>query len=76
MKLKLDVIYAILSILFRTVTSQTCKDIFHETIIYLLSILRPAISWPSKEECLKHMPKCFKPFQNTRIIIDCTEIEI
>lgn len=76
MKLKLDVSYIILSILFRTVTSQTCKDIFHETIIHLSAILKTAIPWPSKEECLKNMPNCFKSFQNTRIIIDCTEIEI
>lgn len=76
MKLKLDVSYVVLSILFRTISLQTCKDIFQETILYLSLILKPAIPWPSKEECLKNMPICFKLFQDTRIIIDCTEMEI
>lgn len=49
MKLKLDVSYVVLSILFGTITSQTCKDIFQETILYLSMILKPAIPWPSKE---------------------------
>ncbi|KAK3106344.1 hypothetical protein FSP39_018181, partial [Pinctada imbricata] len=31
---------------------------------------------PSKEQVLMNLPKCFKYFSNTRIVIDCTEFYV
>ncbi|KAF0711351.1 THAP-type domain-containing protein, partial [Aphis craccivora] len=45
-------------------------------VLFKCSILKPMIPWPSKNEILCNMPKCFNNFKNTRIVIDCIEIPI
>ncbi|KAJ8981460.1 hypothetical protein NQ317_000136 [Molorchus minor] len=74
-KLKTNLTYVILSMLFG-VTSQTCKNIVFNTIPILASILKNCIKFPASSEIQKNMPICFKGFESTRIILDCTEIII
>ena len=35
-----------------------------------------AIPYPSREVISKHLPKCFKGFENVRVVLDCIEIFI
>lgn len=42
----------------------------------LAFILDDAIIWPEKEDILNNMPQCFKKYQKTFIVLDCTEIPI
>ncbi|XP_051171019.1 uncharacterized protein LOC127287911 [Leptopilina boulardi] len=39
-------------------------------------VLESAIDFPTKEEIDKNLPTCFEDFKTTRIILDCTEINI
>jgi hypothetical protein len=55
LKMKLDLPYSFLSILFGAF-SQTCKNIFYEILVSLAPILKCAIPFPSKEEIKNHMP--------------------
>lgn len=38
--------------------------------------LKFLVSWPSREQCRRKLPKCFKWFPRTRCVIDCTEFFI
>lgn len=55
---------------------RTCANYFHATIQILAKICQCLIYWPTKDEVLKSMPNCFKDFQSTRIVLDCTEVPI
>lgn len=74
-KLRLNLSFICLSVLFR-LNARTCSRYVHFTIVSLAAVLRGGIQWPSKEETLSHMPKCFKSYSNTRIVLDCTEVPI
>lgn len=74
-KLKLNLSFKCLSVLFN-ISRQTCSNLFIITLHSLSFILEDAIYWPKKEEILKSMPKCFKNFKSTFIVLDCTEIPI
>lgn len=76
MKLKQNTTYAVLSILFNFKHRDTCKKRILETINVLNVCLQPAILWPSKQNILSNMPKCFTGFENVRVVVDCTEIRI
>lgn len=67
--------FACLGVLFGF-SSGLCRDIFYSTLSLLAVTLKPAIYWPSKEEVLNNMPRCFQNFKNTRVVLDCTEIKI
>jgi hypothetical protein len=75
LKMKLDLPYSFLSILFG-VSGQTCKNIFYEILISLAPILKCAIPFPSKEEIKNNMLKCFQKYQKVRFVLDCTEVPI
>lgn len=75
MKLKQNLSYSVLAILFQC-SNSNCKKLITETICLLSVILKPMIPWPTKNEILCNLPKCFKNFESTRIIIDCIEIPI
>ncbi|XP_051170554.1 uncharacterized protein LOC127287590 [Leptopilina boulardi] len=74
-KLKLNLSFACLAILFR-VSRQTCRNEFYTMLGLLSACLSPLIRWPPKDEILENMPKCFKFFPSTRVIFDGTEIPI
>ena len=74
-KLKLNLSFKCLAVLFR-LSRQTCSNVFLVTLHSLAYILEDVIYWPTKEEILKSMPKCFQKFKQTFIVLDCTEIPV
>ncbi|XP_015188686.1 PREDICTED: uncharacterized protein LOC107072892 [Polistes dominula] len=75
MKLKQNLSYTVLAILFKC-SKDTCKDIIFDMINNLNLCLKPVIYWPTKYNILKNMPGCFRGFENVRVVIDFTEIRI
>ncbi|XP_062570542.1 uncharacterized protein LOC134232567 [Saccostrea cucullata] len=54
--------------------SESSVSRIFTTWMCLMSIdLGFLIKWPSKEQIMENLPKCFKHFKKTRCIIDCTE---
>src|SRR5699024_9048739 len=73
--LKLDIPFTALSILFNV--SHTSAQTYFQVIVSKLGLcLKALIRFPSKDEILCNMPFCFQNFPNTRIVLDCTEIEV
>ncbi|KAF2898660.1 hypothetical protein ILUMI_07515 [Ignelater luminosus] len=75
MRLKLDLSFVSLAILFQ-ISSKSVKRYFNRTIQHLSSLLKPVIRFPSKEEIAANIPNCFRNYQSTRIVLDCTEMYI
>ena len=75
-KLKLDIPFKALAILFQNITSVTVSNIFYDTLKKLSSILRSCIRRISKEEIMNNIPKCFEDFQAVTSVFDCTEVYI
>ena len=73
-KLRLNLSFRCLAVLFG-VTRQTCANNFFY-MIELLSKLLKELVYLTMEENLLSMPKCFKKFRNTRMVLDCTEIPV
>ncbi|XP_051160095.1 uncharacterized protein LOC127280845 [Leptopilina boulardi] len=76
LKLKQNLSYAFLSLLFPTVAPRYCSEIICNSIDILYEVLTPYIHFASKDEILRNIPHCFDDYSDTRIILDCTEIEI
>ncbi|XP_077277163.1 uncharacterized protein LOC143905551 [Temnothorax americanus] len=76
MKLKQNLSYSFLSILFPTISVRYCSEIICNMLDILSEILEPCIHFPSGDEILRNMPLCFANYPDTRIILDCTKIEI
>lgn len=74
-KLKLNLSFKCLSVLF-SLNRETCSSAFFVTLNSLAFVLKEAIYWPTKEEILSSLPKCFKKFKETVIVLDCTEIPV
>lgn len=74
-KLKMNISFACLKVLFG-MGKDLCRNNFYSTVRLLALALKPAIYWPTKEENLNNMPKCFSKFKDTRVVLDCTEIKI
>ncbi|KAJ8972013.1 hypothetical protein NQ317_000659 [Molorchus minor] len=51
-------------------------NLFFYMIPIISRVLSPAIFFPSKEEILSNLPKCFNNYSNVRIVLDCTEISV
>ncbi|KAK3085080.1 hypothetical protein FSP39_003199 [Pinctada imbricata] len=51
----------------------TVSKIFTTWISFLRLELKFLVSWPTKDQIRKRLPKCCKYFPNTKCIIDCTE---
>lgn len=75
-KLKQDLSFAVLAILFKAVSGETCRALYNSFIPLLANILRPFIYWPSKTKIISNIPRCFQNFKETRVILDCTEISV
>ena len=75
MKLKHNVSHAFLSVCFN-VSQARIASIFTSTVLVLADVLGEAITWPSAEEVRMNMPTCFKQYQATRVVLDCTEFNI
>ncbi|KAF0697432.1 Uncharacterized protein FWK35_00036902 [Aphis craccivora] len=76
MKIKLDLSFSALSVLFnvhRTTVSRT----FFNILDILCFKTKNLIFWPSKHTITETLPETFKKhYPNTRCIIDCTEIKV
>ncbi|XP_050460200.1 uncharacterized protein LOC126856070 [Cataglyphis hispanica] len=75
-KLKQNLSYSFLAVIFNNCTPRHCQRIFYKTLQMLSETLRPMISWPSRDEISRNLPKVFEGFENVRIVVDCTEIFI
>ncbi|EFN67910.1 hypothetical protein EAG_02761, partial [Camponotus floridanus] len=75
MKLKQNLSYSFLSILFPTVSVRYCSEIICNMLDILSEVLESCIHFPLRDEILRNMPLCFADYPDT-CIIDCTEIEI
>ena len=76
MKLKQNISYAFLALLFQSYTAKRCRTIFLEMLVILGKVLKVAVPWPEKEQILQSMPTCFEQFKDIRVVVDCTEIYI
>lgn len=66
-KLKHNLTYRVLSLLFDNISAETCKSYFFETSVLAVA-LKPAIPFPSMQGIAKHIPTCFKPFPDVCIV--------
>ena len=80
-KLKQNLSYTFLCLLFPTVSIRYCSNIIYpihicDMLDILSVVLEPFIYFPSMDEILKNMPLCFAKYSSIQIILDCTEIKI
>uniref|UniRef100_A0A147BIC1 Putative tick transposon n=1 Tax=Ixodes ricinus TaxID=34613 RepID=A0A147BIC1_IXORI len=75
MKLYHDVTFSLLAVLFG-VHRTTVSNIFKESIVILASILEHAVFWPDKDAIVSCLTTYFWDYKDTRMVLDCTEIEI
>ena len=57
------------------ISEATYSRMFTTWKIFLSKELRLLFPFPSRQQVLQWLPSCFSKFSNTRIIIDCYEIE-
>ena len=50
--------------------------IFLKWTAFLACEMQYLIHWPSRDQIKSCLPKCFKNYPNTRVIIDCTEFQV
>ncbi|KAE8742479.1 hypothetical protein FOCC_FOCC011974 [Frankliniella occidentalis] len=74
-KLKLNMPYTALSVLFG-VTDDTCSNYFRHTVQVLKNVLKGLVYFPSKEEILNNIPKCFRKYTHTRVVLDSAEVPV
>ncbi|XP_043472595.1 uncharacterized protein LOC122505180 [Leptopilina heterotoma] len=75
-KLKQNVSYAFLALLFPSCSERHIPNVICNILDILGNALKDAIIFPSKQEILKNIPSCFREYANVCLILDCTEIEI
>ncbi|KAJ8671176.1 hypothetical protein QAD02_002435 [Eretmocerus hayati] len=74
-KLKVCLSYECIGVLFG-VSKTTCHKYFVEMVPLLACVLEEAIYFPDGDEIKYNSPVYFKDFQDTGIILDCTEIPV
>ncbi|XP_064473198.1 uncharacterized protein LOC135387913 [Ornithodoros turicata] len=74
-KLYHNVSFALLGVLFG-IHRTTASNIFKEIVPVLRTVLQHAVFWPRKEAVLQCLTKYFDKYRQTRLVLDCTEIEI
>ena len=57
------------------ISETTYSRMFTTWILFLSKELRILFPFPSRKQTVQWMPKCFNNFRNTRIIINCYEVE-
>lgn len=74
-KLKLNISFACLAVMFDC-SPSSCTKYFY-LVLHLLSLaLKPVVYWPTKDEVIANMPKCFEKYKSTRVVLDCTEVRV
>ena len=61
------------SLVYQILWSQ--KSLSHGQL-FLLVKCQYLIHWPSRDQVKSCLPKCFKNYPKTRVIIDCTEFQV
>ena len=56
-KLKLDISFSTLGVMFNQVCEVTIRNVFHDTVKKLSTILQSVVSSVSKDEIMRNMPK-------------------
>lgn len=76
MKFKQNLSFVVLTILFKNVSPESFR-LFYSIIIISsrAMILNSVIYWPSKQEISSNIPYCFEKFSNTRVVIECTDLQ-
>ena len=60
-----------------SVSQAQISRIFTTWVCFLATLFKETlVLWPSKEAVKENLPRSFKKYPNTRIIIDCTEVFI
>jgi len=75
MKLKLNCSFVFLGLLFDC-SDVTCSRYFREMVKILSCVLKNFIYQPPRDSIRRNIPKVFKPYLNTRIILDCTKFPV
>lgn len=75
-KLKLDIPFNAIAVLFKIISVVTIRNLFYDTLKKLSTILQSVLTRVSKEEIEQNIPKCFRKFQNTTSVLDCTEVKV
>lgn len=76
MKLKLNLTFSALCIMFKCVDESTCRKLFHSMLPKVAQILQCTIRWVSRDEIQRNIPKCFAYFKKTVVVVDCTEFHV
>ena len=58
------------------VSNTLVTKIFVTWTAFLAREMQHLIHWPSRNQIKSCLPKCFKNYPNTRVIIDCTEFQV
>lgn len=74
-RIKTCLSFICLALLFG-VSKTTVHRHFYGTLQALAAVLEAAIPWPSKEEVSRNLPRCFEGYQEVRVVLDCTEVEL
>lgn len=56
------------------VSQTTVSRVVITNINFLFHTCQFLIKWPTRQQVKSNLPRCFKYFKKTRVIIDCTEI--
>ncbi|XP_077486632.1 uncharacterized protein LOC144097902 [Amblyomma americanum] len=75
MKLYHDLTFSLLAVLFQ-VHRTTASNLLREYIVIVVSILKQVVFWPEKACVVTCLTTYFKEYKDTRIVLDCTKIEI
>ncbi|XP_011702390.1 PREDICTED: uncharacterized protein LOC105458621 [Wasmannia auropunctata] len=75
-KLKQNLSYSFLALIFKCYSAKHCQRIFYNTVKMLSICLKAAIPWPLREEIRRNIPECFESFEDVRVVLDCTEVFI
>ena len=57
------------------ISETTYSRMFSTWVLFLSKELKALFPFPSRQQVIQWMPKCFSKVNNTRIVIDCYEIE-
>ncbi|XP_029833686.3 uncharacterized protein LOC115318114 [Ixodes scapularis] len=75
MKLYHNITFSLLGVQFG-IHRTTASNMFKESVVVLASILEHAVFWPEKEAVVSCLTTYFWQYKETRMVLDCTEIEI
>lgn len=76
MKLKQNLSYAFLNILFKTCSERHIINVICNMLDILGNTLKYAIFFPTRDEISWNIPFCLEKYKSVSLVLDCTEIEI